>query len=615
MATYTWVDAEVFASAAAPVAFTDLDITVDTSALPTGLTGRAWALIEVVVAGATSVYFKPGGDPTDWRPPADLYSRGTTVGAANAANGEHFVCLVQTSSDGKIAWRADVANNVQLILLSFIDAPYEDTALATPGLVATPTWNLIDASPTVGATEAIVLVQLLTTGYVDEEIGTRPVGDTDGNFLATGNLTAGTARTRTPSAAEAGSILAVTDATGAFELGLSAATSTVTYSDLSHVLKGAGMDVPASGTATVFQAAAPPLAYTDLDLSSAVGAQRAAVVLKVRHGSDGTATSTDFAFRPKGKAGSWRNASINANGIQSALMAQDSSALAVALTDADGIVEWISIPSAGTSNSTALSVVGWLGLGGMTITSIRQSTLNTVDLVFSEEPNHLDPVNPDDAFHIPNYTVTGPVSPLPERLIQAVSYEGDNTVRLWFDGPLVPDEIYNFSITDIEGESGNILVGEPILLSLTAFGADRVPVPLQQDPRQSWDIRNPQSPDDAPQNAPLGTFVLNDDGDLDIETKRQYLRKRIFRRLGTRKGAMYHLPEYGLELADKTLYTGTTLRQLQQEVESQISLEPDVVSVRASAQQLLPGVVIVKIVVSDRFGSFDMTDTLGGGDA
>jgi hypothetical protein len=261
---------------------------------------------------------------------------------------------------------------------------------------------------------------------------------------------------------------------------------------------------------------------------------------------------------------------------------------------------------AGSATWWFLLVTNWALVSGF------QSTLNSVDLVFDAEPSHLDPSDPSDATNIAAYTVTGPGPPFADRLLQSIVYQGDNTLRLYFDGDLVPDQPYTISVTGIVSSTGDILLPDPAVASFTAFGADRAPISLVEQPTLHFDIRNPQADRDAPASEPLGTFIIDDKGDVDIESGRQYLRKRVFRRLTTRKGAFFHEPDYGIEYDDKKLTTPTRLRALQQDIEMQLRREQDVVTARATLSVLVPGVVLVRIVVRDRFGEFNIDTTIGG---
>ena len=126
----------------------------------------------------------------------------------------------------------------------------------------------------------------------------------------------------------------------------------------------------------------------------------------------------------------------------------------------------------------------------------------------------------------------------------------------------------------------------------------------------TMDIRNPQATRDAPQGEPLGTFIIDADGDIGIESGRMYLRKRIFRRLSTPKGSMFHDPNYGVMPQLKGLYRPADLRKLVQDVEAQVKSEPDVIACRATVRELTPGVVVCELKVTDKLGVFDVSTGL-----
>lgn len=124
------------------------------------------------------------------------------------------------------------------------------------------------------------------------------------------------------------------------------------------------------------------------------------------------------------------------------------------------------------------------------------------------------------------------------------------------------------------------------------------------------DIANPQTERDTPQGAALGTFQVSDTGDLENDHGRTYLRKRIFRRLGTMKAGFFHLAGYGLKPPSGRLFTPTTLRRLKVDVELQVRQEPGVVGVRATVTEQSPGVVLVQLRVQDDNGSFELEGAL-----
>jgi hypothetical protein len=281
-------------------------------------------------------------------------------------------------------------------------------------------------------------------------------------------------------------------------------------------------------------------------------------------------------------------------------------------TDALGRIQWrAGGPADGAVDigSVALWIVGYIDSGFQTITRIWQTSLNTIDVEFDHLVRYLDPADPRDGTYLAAYTLTGPLAPV--RVLQSVTKVDDYTLRLWYAGELVEGEAYSLSVTGLVSEEGYGLSSDPTTGAFVAYGPDRRPIPLAQQPQGRVDIRNPQAERDAPQGQPLGTFVMDGDGDLAVETGRAYLRKRIFRRLSTSPGEMFHEPGYGVLPKLKSLYRPADLRKLVQDVESQIRQEPDVVSVRASAQAT-GSVVIVTLKVQDRFGAWEMDHTIMG---
>lgn len=235
----------------------------------------------------------------------------------------------------------------------------------------------------------------------------------------------------------------------------------------------------------------------------------------------------------------------------------------------------------------------------------EQASLNTIDIVFTDVPKHIDPYDQTDGTNVDNYAVTGPTSP--DRLIQAIEYLGGNTIRLWFDGDLVAGEAYEIVVTNVESESD---VPMPQTIDLVAYGKDRPAVPLRLEKADSWDIANPQVERDS-QGWPLGTLGTDETGDVAVEARRAALRKRIIRRCTTRLNGFAHLDGYGLNPGVKHLVTARQLRQLQQDARNQVREEPDVVSARAIVRQQSPGVVWLSLKVVDQKGPFTIETLLG----
>jgi hypothetical protein len=124
------------------------------------------------------------------------------------------------------------------------------------------------------------------------------------------------------------------------------------------------------------------------------------------------------------------------------------------------------------------------------------------------------------------------------------------------------------------------------------------------------DFANPQSARDVIGVAPsaatalLGTFQVDDTGDYAADQGLASLKKRIFRRLMTRKGAFRHLPGYGVGFPGvvKTLSRPGAVAALAADAEDQIRQEPEVRSVSVRLVQSVPGLVYFSVKVQTSIG-------------
>jgi hypothetical protein len=362
----------------------------------------------------------------------------------------------------------------------------------------------------------------------------------------------------------------------------------------------------------ILEAETPPVAYTDLDLSALMTfkedrtrIKEALVLLKIKRENVGAGTLQQFAVRENGDARDYMGLNTSPQGCQHIHIDADFALYMLVTTDEDGVIEWKADVN---TWDVDITVVGYIPSGKMTFVDGIQRTLNSVEIEFETEPKHIDPIDPTDGRYLDAYTISGPVSPA--RLAQHVEYEDPNKLLLYFDGELVEGERYIISLTGLENVNGGELEPDPSIFEFFAFGEKTPPTALV-DQTLRYDIRNPQTERDAPSDGALGTFVVRG-GDLDIETARRYLRKRIWRRLATRRGSMRHIPSYGLEYDDKAPATTTILRGLKNQIEEQIKSEPDVRGVSASVSEIEIGVFHIRITVLDKFGQFDDEGVLGG---
>jgi hypothetical protein len=102
------------------------------------------------------------------------------------------------------------------------------------------------------------------------------------------------------------------------------------------------------------------------------------------------------------------------------------------------------------------------------------------------------------------------------------------------------------------------------------------------------------------------------DGDYRNDADLQTLKKRILRRLMTRRGALAHAPEYGLRVSIKAQSRIGLLRDLQAQAYEQIRAEPGVRDVRVTVSAPHPAIVRLKLQVFARAvsGTTDAVDVI-----
>jgi len=181
------------------------------------------------------------------------------------------------------------------------------------------------------------------------------------------------------------------------------------------------------------------------------------------------------------------------------------------------------------------------------------------------------------------------------------------------DRPMTPHPaLYDVTCSDIFAAD---LLSSVVSSTLTAQAVfKRIEPPSIATAIPSRDFANPMTRDAMFDPLPnpndplnLGTIVVDDTGDYAFDEGLTNLRKRILRRLITRKGAFAHLPNYGVGVPDygKRLAVAAVVADVAAQAEAQIGLEPDVarVKVRPILDPNTPGLVRFQVLVRPRTGA------------
>lgn len=188
----------VRADSAMPSTWTTLDLTEDTGASPTGLTGEALAFLWVERTGGTTnncatrpVVYGIAGYLED------SSTDGASQGRPHALN-EVEGYLQKTNSSGEIEIIAEATvPNTEITLASFEQASWTNSNSVEYASAAPPTsWQDLDLSGTIGAKRALVLLEIAGGSaspgtYI--RIAVRPDGDTDDYLASSSNAPMGCA--------------------------------------------------------------------------------------------------------------------------------------------------------------------------------------------------------------------------------------------------------------------------------------------------------------------------------------------------------------------------------------------------------------------------------------
>lgn len=251
------------------------------------------------------------------------------------------------------------------------------------------------------------------------------------------------------------------------------------------------------------------------------------------------------------------------------------------------------------------------GSGGeISIASAEQVTLNSVRVRLLGNPSVKNRGAIFDALYDRGWTIERYNDPLVHvPLVYWVEREDSVTVVLQLDAPLDgPDKRYRVVMSEAMAPGSEPSDREFIF---STFGAPREFV--TSETRRSFDVANLPAGDSGPGIEPaLGTFQYAADGDYQNDAGLSNLKKRVIRRLTTKRGSFAHLPNYGLDLPEKGPLRPGVMRLIQSQAIAQVQSEEGVVSATVSVSSPAPGVLLLGVRVQASSGSFGVDVTVGG---
>jgi len=184
-------------------------------------------------------------------------------------------------------------------------------------------------------------------------------------------------------------------------------------------------------------------------------------------------------------------------------------------------------------------------------------------------------------------------------------------VDLWVDRPFSPwPARYIVEVNGILGTDCQELA----VREVEFFGLFKgLPSPLPELAPTSRDIANPQTGDalfdPLPEASTLpddffATYRYDETGDVATDEGLASYKKRVFRRLLTKKNRFAHLPGYGTLIPDsvKRLARPALRQSLAADAEDQIRQEPETVAVKVVVEMTTQGVAFYRIRVKTNIG-------------
>jgi len=272
------------------------------------------------------------------------------------------------------------------------------------------------------------------------------------------------------------------------------------------------------------------------------------------------------------------------------------------------------VSSCGAFGSGGFGAVPFGAASGIGISIlVTQESLNSVLVDLTDVPVVPDILGPDPldvsswSLSLGSPVLSGAALPL----VQAVEYVDGDTVRVLFDAPCTPGQVYVLTYLPAVDLPCGITAAASFLAFATPLTLGPIVAGLTQG---RFDLANPQLQADAAGNVvALGTLQVDSTGDLALETGVPYLRKRVLRRLTTPVGAFLDLVGYGLAIPSKRNLRASEMIRLKVLAQQQIQQEPDVLSVSISVSNPRPGVVILFVRIETVAGLTDQFETTLGG--
>lgn len=232
------------------------------------------------------------------------------------------------------------------------------------------------------------------------------------------------------------------------------------------------------------------------------------------------------------------------------------------------------------SNAAAL-------LGGFGIINAIPVSTHVIRVNLSQDPQAISSQLPGDVLNPLTWKVVRTDTGVGFTVLE-ITPTPDNTewdIRVL--EPLASSNIVHQIATEtLLDKNQNPLANPPAIADFTGVLDASLSTPARKAANQKFairDLNNPQA--SLPSGSTGGVYTISKDGDYQLHGGTDFVRKLIFRRLMTTRGAFRFLPGFGVGLKVKEPVPTGDLITLQKQISEQVKLEPEVDRVRVSVAQ------------------------------
>jgi hypothetical protein len=229
---------------------------------------------------------------------------------------------------------------------------------------------------------------------------------------------------------------------------------------------------------------------------------------------------------------------------------------------------------------------GGSGGSAISISGARALSTHSVVVTLSSAPQNEDPFKSGDVLNPQTWTVQQLVSLdfftiIAVRCHDALLNEFEIQTLEPLDNHLIQHQVKSLTLRS----AGGVLVTAPHEADFAGLVEEIDPVAKTEQRRfPTRDLANPPTPAESGEGGIGGTLRIDSDGDYATVAGVELVKKLVLRRLFTKRGGFFHLPNYGFGLGIKEPVLGGDVITLKADLERAMKLEPDVDRALATVQ-------------------------------